>query len=155
MLCVLTGMRKAEVCALRWSDISEKTGMLKGVEDIKGEITIGLKNGEFERVIGINAEARELIKTIPRSTEEDLKDYVVPCSYNAITLSWVRLKKRAGIKVRWHDSRHMACTYFVKNLDNLAEAMKLSGHKSIVSLLRYTHLEADSIIDKLDKKCNT
>ncbi len=54
---------------------------------------------------------------------------------------WETALKRAGITgFRWHDLRHNFASLMLKSGASPIELAKLTGHKDLRSLMRYTHI---------------
>ena len=63
---------------------------------------------------------------------------------------WGRACKRAGIRgLRFHDLRHEATSRFFEKGLNVMEVASITGHKDLRMLLRYTHLRAEDLAEKL------
>ena len=152
LLAAETGVRKAELLGLRWTDIDLEKRILtiQRVDDLPDRagrrFTQGTKNGDHQRVVPLTTAAVVILRSIPRAIDPVLRERVIPVSYNALSCAFKRLKRRAGIEdFRWHDLRHMATTYFVATLRNIAEVAVVTGHKDWDSLHRYTHIKAEAI----------
>ena len=152
LLAAETGVRKAELLGLRWTDIdlAKRTMTIQRVDDLPDQagncFTQGTKNGDHQRVVPLTTAAVAILRSIPQAIDPDLRKRVIPVSYNALSCAFKRLKRRAGIEgFRWHDLRHMATTYFVSIMKNIAEVAAITGHKDWDSLQRYTHVKAEAI----------
>ena len=64
--------------------------------------------------------------------------------------SWQKFKKREGlVDLRFHDFRHEAISrMFEKGMSHM-EVSAISGHKSLLVLRKYTHLNIEYLRDKL------
>ena len=104
------------------------------------------KNGE-SRTVPLSPDALNILS---RQERIDGEDRVFPTSANAVKLAWERLKRRVGIEdLRFHDLRHEAISRFFEYGLNVPEVSAISGHKDPRMLMRYTHLKAETIAEKL------
>lgn len=156
LLAAETAVRKAELLGLRWTDIDleKRIAIIQRVDDLPDRagrcFTQGTKNGDHQRVVPLTTAAVEILRSLPRASDPGLRERVIPVSYNALSCAFKRLKRRAGIEgFRWHDLRHMATTYFVATLGNIAEVAVVTGHKDWESLQRYTHIKAEAVVLRL------
>nr|WP_236844373.1 tyrosine-type recombinase/integrase [Bordetella sp. 02P26C-1] len=53
--------------------------------------------------------------------------------------------------LHWHDLRHEACSRLADLGWSVFQIQRVSGHKSILSLKRYTHIATDSIHDRFER----
>lgn len=66
--------------------------------------------------------------------------------------AWREVRNRAGFNhLHFHDSRHEAVSRLVEGGFSDQETATVSGHKSMQTLKRYTHLRAEDLVAKLDK----
>ena len=71
-------------------------------------------------------------------------------SDNAIRRIWDKLKKRAKLNdLRFDDLRHEAIDRSFDKGQSIAEVTLISGHKDPKILMRYTHLKAKDVAQKL------
>ncbi|WP_193174111.1 tyrosine-type recombinase/integrase [Oricola nitratireducens] len=135
LLALETGMRRGELLSLTWRSVDLNQG-LAYLKDTK--------NGE-ERTVPLSAAARDVLLSMA-----GISGKVFPATPNATRLAWERMKRRAGIEdLRFHDLRHEAISHFFEIGLSLPEVALISGHKDPRMLLRYTHLTAKSVADKL------
>ena len=92
---------------------------------------------------------RDLITAAIWSCSPHLGDTVFVVSANAVRLAWERLRRRAGLGLRFHDLRHEAVSRFFEKGLSLPEVAAISGHKDPRMLMRYTHPKAEAIAVKL------
>ncbi|WP_246691736.1 site-specific integrase [Methylobacterium sp. WL12] len=134
-LAIETGMRRGELLALLWSNVSlgNRTAHLP--------IT---KNGH-PRTIALTPKAIEVLKALPQTEAR-----VIPVSGNAVRLAWERLRERASLpNLRFHDLRHEAVSRFFEAGLTVPEVALMSGHRDTRMLMRYTHLRPEAIAEKL------
>ncbi len=61
-----------------------------------------------------------------------------------------RACKRAGIEdLRFHDLRHEATSRFFEKGLNVMEVASITGHQDLRMLRRYTHIRAETLVDRL------
>lgn len=135
LMAITTGMRKAELVNLRWTDINFDKGLAK---------LATTKNGT-PRINPIPAPALDELKKF-RQVGNGLIfasscDTEKPFNFR---VQWTRALQRANIKnFRFHDLRHTAASYLVMNGASLHETAEILGHKSTQTTKRYAHLSTD------------
>jgi integrase len=106
------------------------------------------KNGQ-PRCVPLSSEAVLVLKAARGATSEQ-RDRVFATTAEAIKLSWQRATKRASLDdLRFHDLRHEAISRFFEKGLSLPEVALISGHKDPRMLFRYTHLKAESLVQRL------
>lgn len=152
---VATAMRQGEILALTWKNVNKE----------KRTATLDdTKNGE-RRVVPLSSTALDVLEALPCT----LRGPVFPTTTEALRQSWSRAVARArrtyladcekrGIEsdpdfladLHFHDLRHEATSRFFElgRLDTMTIA-KITGHKTLQMLKRYTHLDATTIAAKL------
>lgn len=130
LLCV-TGCRKSEIEALRWSQVSLDIGLIRA----------GTKSGP--RDIQLSAVAIETLRRQLRTRSP----YVFPAKGNPASYHqgtkrvWERIRKAQGLEaVRIHDLRHSFASLLAKNGSSLLLIGKALGHSRTQTTLRYAHL---------------
>ncbi len=137
LFAVATGMRRGEILSLSWEniDFDRRTAHLP--------LT---KNGE-PRTVPLSPRALGILQ---RMKQIDQNGLVFPISANAFRLAWERAKRRARIEdLRFHDLRHEAISRFFEMGLSVPEVALISGHRDAKMLLRYTHLKAEQVAEKL------
>lgn len=136
-LAIHTGLRRAELLDLRWSRI----GLDAGTAFIPRTKT------DKPRTIPLTPAAVRLLGQLSRTG-----GVVFRTSVNAIKLAWVRATRRAGVEdLHFHDLRHEAgCRFFELGL-SMPEVAVISGHREARMLMRYTHLDASRLAQKLSQ----
>jgi integrase len=135
LLAISTGMRKAELINLRWTDINFEKGLAR---------LATTKNGS-PRINPIPALALEELKKFRKVGNglvfASLNDPEKPFDFR---VQWTRALERTYIKnFRFHDLRHTAASYLVMNGASLHETAEILGHKSTQTTKRYAHLSTD------------
>jgi integrase len=139
MFALATGIRRGEILRASRGHIDWKQSVLL--------IPIA-KNGHA-RTIPLTTRALRILQKL-RADQPPSKP-VFPISANAVRLSWQRLKKRANLTdLRFHDTRHEAVSRFFEAGLSMPEVALISGHRDPKMLMRYTHLNAAKIAEKLN-----
>lgn len=175
LLAMTTGMRRGEICALRWNDIEFEKAQLKVRETIvvaKGKLIFKgyPKTKKGRRIIDL-----------PSFTVEELKHYKTeqnkhrlqigpafqnhglvcarpdgqPLHPNSVSDAFRKIRKKVGfLHVGYHDLRHSHTTQLLKQGINIKVVSERLGHANIATTLEiYAHVlpsmqeEAASAID--------
>jgi integrase len=137
-----TGMREGEIFDLKWSDIDWQ----------QESITVTKCKNNTPRTIPLTkALARQL-----RSRHQHAKSiYVFPGKKGRRTTLRTAFNgacRRAGIEnFRFHDLRHTFASDLVNKGIDLMTIMKLMGHKSIQSTMRYAHLQKKRLREAMEQ----
>lgn len=182
-LAVMTGARRAEILALRWSDVDLKKGVAYIGRTIysagKGDLQFkDPKNKTSNRSVNLSA---HVIKTLKRhktaqkksmlsfgkkQTEKDLicslqnGDPIVPAT---VTKRFQEATEAAGYKITFHHLRHAHASYLLKQKIHPKVVAERLGHSTISTTLDiYSHIAptlqqeaADSLEELLLKKRHT
>jgi len=131
-----TAMRQGEILALDWRhiDLVNRTALLPKT-----------KNGRA-RTVPLSRRATDILTCLPTRSGR-----VFATTPDALKQAWNRLVIKAECRgLRFHDLRHEAVSrLFEKGLE-MPETMMVSGHTDPRMLVRYTHLSARKLIEKLD-----
>jgi integrase len=142
-----TGLRKAELVAVMWSDWlrPEPVLMVQRVEDLRDETTherqfvADTKNGK-SAPIPLSPRAIEILETLRKSKTNEM--VFGDMSYNALTCAWKRVRQRAGVvDFHWHDLRHVAITQVASELSNPFDVRCASRHSSVEQMGDYVHMD--------------
>lgn len=136
LLLIETALRRSELCRLRWEDID----LHKRVAKIRDT-----KNGE-DRSIPLTPYAAQLIAAQPKAG-----DTVFGLKPDSLTHAMHDACQRAGIvNLHLHDLRHEATSRFVESgLFQLAEVMRITGHKTLAAFGIYMHIQAEKLADRM------
>ncbi len=135
LFAIETAMRRGEILALRWRDISiaSRTAHLP--------LT---KNGRA-RTVPLTDRAIDILSALDRRDER-----IFPTSETAVRQGWVRLTARAGLTdLHFHDLRHEALSRFAELGLSVPELSVISGHRDPRMLFRYTHIRPAELAKKL------
>lgn len=134
IMAIETAMRQGELLSIKWSDVEEKYIHLSDT-----------KNGTA-RDVPLSPRARSVLAALPRS----IGGKVFPCSQSAVTQSWRRACRRAGITgLTFHDLRHEATSRLADFFD-VSRLMKITGHKDTKMLARYYHPRIEDLAKMLE-----
>jgi integrase len=134
-----TAMRRSEVCGLRWCDIELRR---------RYAILRDTKNGT-SRTVPLSTRAVQAIAGMVR--EIDKNALVFRKKPDSYTRAFIDACLAENIKeLRLHDIRHEATSrLFELGTLSLMEIAKITGHQDVRMLMRYTHLEAETLAVKL------
>ncbi|GHT85867.1 integrase [Betaproteobacteria bacterium] len=137
IFAIETAMRRGELLALRWKDVS-LDAMTATLSDTK--------NGE-RRVVPLSSKALAVLRALPQSKD----GRVFPVSADAVKKGFERACARAEIcDFHFHDLRHEAISRLAQKLPNIVELSMVSGHKEINMLKRYYHASPTDLAKKLN-----
>ncbi len=144
-LLMLTGCRRSEVLALRWTDVDLEAGELRLADAKTGP-----------RAVQLSPTAVRLLKTLPRRTDSPWvfpgKDKDGRYSADGLHYVWQTVRSRAGLDdVRLHDLRHSFASRALALGETLPVIGKLLGHSDIETTARYAHLARDSIHEAAER----
>lgn len=151
-IAIETGMRSSEIVGLKVAQVDLERRVVR-LQETKNTMprTVPLSMGALDVF-------KQAIANPVRPKETDLiffgepgRDWIRrPYNFNK---SWLLIKEAAGLKdLRFHDLRHEAVSRFVELGLSDQEVSAISGHRSMQMLKRYTHLRAEDLVDKLDRR---
>lgn len=152
-LALETGMRRGEMLGLRWWQVSF---------DGRAVQLTDTKNGS-PRGVALSLKAIAILKTVQQMAygstvavnDPDERPVFPDVTPNALKLAFKRMLKRAGVEnFHFHDLRHEATSRFFEKGLSPVEVASITGHKDTRMLMRYTHLDASKLADKLDPEPN-
>lgn len=152
-VALLTGMRFGEIQGLRWEQIDFEKRTLR-VGTAKTAAGTG-------RLITMNQALHETLSRhagwLAGKLERTLQPgwYVFPfCNTvkpvdperpaTAIKTAWNSIRETAGVRCRFHDLRHTACTKMAEAGVPEATMKALMGHMSVAMLERYSHVREEA-----------
>ena len=167
-LCLYTGLRVGEVCALKWSDISIESGTLtvnrtmqriQTLDDdssTKTKIFVAEpKSGSSTRTIPLpDCLIDKLTRFLPTNTNAyfltGTNRYIEPRTYQNHFKSYIA---DSGIKVaNFHSTRHTFATRCVELGFEIKSLSEILGHSSIkITLDRYVHPSIDLKRNNMNK----
>ncbi len=123
--------RQEEITRIAWNDFQKEHKRVL-VRDMKHP---GEKNGNHTWV-DLPDEAIQVIESMPKNKPE-----IFPYSTDAITANFTRACKLLDIQdLHFHDLRHEGVSRLFEMGLNIPHVAAVSGHRSWVSLKRYTHI---------------
>ena len=130
--------RQEEITLLRWDDLDGDRILLR---DMKHP---GDKKGN-NVYCELPPEALAIIKSMPQDGER-----ILPFSTDAISAAFTRACRILGIEdLRFHDLRHEGISRLFEMGRTIPQVAAVSGHRSCISLKRYTHIR--QIGDKYER----
>lgn len=136
--------RAGEMLKFTWQDVDFKTRSIK--------IPKGMtKTKKYREVPMTSICFRLLQEHIKTRNEKDPRVFWQWKDSHALNQRFKVILKNAGIKdFRWHDLRHEATSRFFErtNLRD-TEIAKITGHSSMVTLMRYQNLRSNNLAEKL------
>lgn len=133
---VETTLRRGEVCYLQWKDIHFERKVARCRKT---------KNGE-PRDAPLSKRVIAILMSLPR-TEGDGDHSVFELTPGGYTQAFSRVVNRLGLSdLRLHDLRHEGTSRAAEKLNgNVIALAKVTGHKTLAMLQRYTHLRAEDV----------
>ena len=162
VLALNCGMRDSEIKNLRWSQIDWEKRILT-VGKSKTEAGAG-------RTIPLNGAVLTALmdhtRWYARQFGEAKADWFVfpgggrspkdpSVSITSLKTSWKKVRERAGVTGRWHDSRHTLVTELAESGAGDETIMAIAGHVSRQMLSRYAHIRTEAkrgALEDVDRK---
>lgn len=146
LLGLRTGLRHAELIALRWDHVDLVAGRLHVREALKDDGSVGAPKNGHSRIVPLSDDARQALKA-----HRHLRGPFVFCAEDGRMLTrWEchrplrRACQRAGLRrIGWHCLRHSFASALVMRGAPLRVVQELLGHRSIEMTMRYSHLSPD------------
>jgi integrase len=143
---VHTGLRRANVTGLRWSDVDLR----------RRHVTVAGREAKGKRGIAVPLDADAM--AVLEECRGHHPTYVFVFEGQPVeqvsTRAWREATKAAGIPgFRFHDLRHTWASWHVQRGTSLAELQALGGWRSLAMVQRYAHLSSTSLraaADRLD-----
>lgn len=133
-----TAARQGELLRLRREDVNLKRRTV---------IFRDTKNGD-DRAVPLSRDAFVIIEGLLNHHDDEL---VFPITRDALVSAWRRILERAEIEnFRFHDLRHEGTTRLFERGPTTMEVQKITGHKTLSMLVRYTQMNVDLVVDRLD-----
>ena len=167
-LAATTGLRRGELCGLRWCDLDEEAMTLtveRGVRRITGQSLVGEPKTHRARRISIDEATVAMLQEF-RWWRSQIglgypDDYLftwrkTPTNPDALTMRFDRLAAKVGVECRLHDLRHCVATHMLAEGVDVATVARRLGHATPqVTLQVYAHAleekdrEAAGLMSKL------
>ena len=152
---ITTGLRRGELCGLKWCDFNETTGQLNVVRTVNTHKGGGLKTGETKTQKGTRTIylPPSTVKLLSERKPKVSSEWIFPNFYdnskpiNPAT-AYSRLKtilKKAGLpSIRFHDLRHTFATHALSSGVDARTLSGILGHTNAsFTLDTYTHVTND------------
>ena len=152
---ITTGLRRGELCGLKWCDFNETTGQLNVVRTVSTHKGGGLKTGETKTQKGTRTIylPPSTVKLLSERKPKVSSEWIFPNFYdnskpiNPAT-AYSRLKtilKKAGLpSIRFHDLRHTFATHALSSGVDARTLSGILGHTNAsFTLDTYTHVTND------------
>ena len=141
ILAVETGLRRTELVTTRWELVNLKRRVLilrKGTT----------KNGEY-RYIPLSLKA---VAELEKLKDMNKGKQAFTINPDSATRKWAKRRRVTGLKdIKLHDMRHEATSRFFEYKKMSAmEVASITGHKDLKMLARYTHLNPELLLAKMD-----
>jgi integrase len=139
-LALETAMRQSEIVGLEWRhiDLEKRVATL-----------LTTKNGE-SRAVPLSSRATELLRSLYLAADSSRERVFPGVTAEAVKRAFIRACARAKIEnFRFHDLRHEATSRLFELRLNPMEVASITGHKTLQMLMRYTHLRAEDLAQRL------
>ncbi|MGP1411826.1 MAG: tyrosine-type recombinase/integrase [Peptoanaerobacter stomatis] len=156
LLCMYTGLRIGEICALKWSDIDFETKILFVNKTIQRIFIKNTKNKSHSKVLITSPKSKSSNREIPLSNsiynilkshkpqDDDVylltgsKKYIEPRTYRSYYDKFI---KNTGIEhINFHALRHTFATRLIESGVDYKTVSELLGHSSVnITLNLYIH----------------
>lgn len=149
-----TGMRKAELENLEWSDIDFRRKKIR----IRRKEFWQPKTGE--RDIPISQQLHDVLQKLKKENEETIKsNFVFPDKRTGgkiktkLREKLIQIAREAGIEglTKLHTLRHTFASHLVMQRVDLPTVKKLMGHSDIQTMMIYAYLAPDHLADAVGK----
>lgn len=172
LMCMVTGMRLGEICALRWSDLDLSSGILKIRYTLQRIQNISAKASEKTSVIIDTPKTNSSIREIPltnamasiliavKPEEEDSyfltgrdDKYMEPRTYQYY---FSRTIEHLNITpLNFHGLRHTFATRCIENGFDTKSLSEILGHSNVnITLNRYVHTSMDAKKRQMERTCS-
>ena len=150
-----TGLRRGEICGLKWRDFDEKRGTLSICRNATakkgGGVSIGgTKTDTGNRLIYL---PESTVKMLKKRKKQALTEWIFPNPYrpedpllpNSAYQKLKKILKSAGLpSIRFHDLRHTFATHALTSGVDAKTLSKILGHTNAsFTLDTYTHVTSD------------
>jgi len=155
-----TGLRRGEVCNLRWSAVDLRNGFIyvKNIADDEGAIDFSTKTGE-ERAVPLVGDALEVVRALHDARRSEADGYVFTGAKGGqlngdfLSKRFRVYRKRAGLSsaIHFHSLRHTFASWWVLRGGDLYRLKEVMGHSSIETTMIYAHLRPDALREEAMK----
>ena len=173
-LAARLGMRRGEICGLRWRDVDFKHHTITIRQALKIDGTIGkTKTERSTRPLAMTPSIEEALKIRKKAQEEgfeakvrirmlkakpDMRDVLVmadelnqPTSCPAMSSYWNKHRWKYGLQCSFHELRHGFASFLAHENVHVSVMQQILGHKSAVTSLNvYTHVNPSAVTAAMD-----
>jgi len=158
----LTGMRRAELCHLRWRDVDMERRLVL----VRNSGTWTTKSKK-ERLLPLSdaamkvlQDAREENDKIPYRVSSEMASYVFrgrrgrPFDLYYLSLVFRKAVRKAGLGksgLHFHSLRHSFVTHMLQQGVPVQEVQILAGHSSVTTTMGYSHLSTTELHPAMNK----
>ena len=160
-LAIETTLRQGTLFSLQWHWVDLQRRVIK--------IPAAARTADNKGVPPALPLTKRAVKILKRLHRIKAGPCVFGCTANAAVCAWKRVKADARhdyendcrnsncepdefylTDLRWHDLRHEGVSRLFELGLHPLQVQRISGHKSMQMLLRYTHLQTDGLLAALD-----
>ena len=167
LICICTGLRIGEICALKWEDVNLRTEVISVNHTIqriyintarKSKIIISSpKTESSRRTIPIAAELMPLLQQFKSNSNfyviSGKKKYIEPRTYRKFFKKMLNILKIS--KLKFHSLRHTFATQAIENGIDYKTVSEILGHASVgITLNLYVHPDLEHKKECLSKIFN-
>ena len=150
-----TGLRRGEICGLKWCDFDEKRGTLSICRNATAKKGGGVSIGETKTDTGnrLIYLPDSIIKMLKKRKKKALTEWIFPNPYrpedpmlpNSAYQKLKKILKKAELpNIRFHDLRHTFATHALTSGVDAKTLSKILGHTNAsFTLDTYTHVTSD------------
>ncbi len=153
-----TGMRRGELCGLRWRDLDIEHSVLRvqsAVKHVTGRTYVAETKTHRARRFAIDAGTVELLQvhralmaSVGKGADDDFvfnwsQAHDQPTNPNRVTMRFGDLARNAGVSCRFHDIRHFTASNLLANNVPVPLAAKRLGFTPRVLFNTYAHVVED------------
>ena len=150
-----TGLRRGEICGLKWCDFDEKRGTLSICRNATAKKGGGVSIGETKTDTGnrLIYLPESIIKMLKKRKKKALTEWIFPNPYrpedpmlpNSAYQKLKKILKKAELpNIRFHDLRHTFATHALTSGVDAKTLSKILGHTNAsFTLDTYTHVTSD------------
>ena len=159
-LAAVTGLRRGELCGLRFDDFDALAGSLAVKRQVvinDGKLVVTRTKTKSSRVVPLDAATCRLLEQHRREAEASAEELGVPLRGTAylfsaipshegplrpdgVTARFAKVADLAGVPCRFHDLRHLCGTQMIAaGVDAKTVADRLGHSTPVVTLAFYTH----------------
>ena len=150
-----TGLRRGEICGLKWCDFDEKRGTLSICRNATAKKGGGASIGETKTDTGnrLIYLPDSIIKMLKKRKKKALTEWIFPNPYrpedpmipNSAYQKLKKILKKANLpSIRFHDLRHTFATHALTSGVDAKTLSKILGHTNAsFTLDTYTHVTSD------------